>query len=55
VPWKPAEAKSKTKAASTPKAKRQWAHVANAAMERGASESSAIRQASAAVKRSKKK
>jgi hypothetical protein len=54
MPWKPGDAKSKTKAASTPKAKRQWAHVANSALARGASEGSAVRQASAVVKHVKK-
>lgn len=54
MPWKPSEAKAKTKAAATPKAKRQWSHVANAALKRGASEGSAIRQANAVVKRKPK-
>ena len=55
MPWKPSEAKGKTKAAKTPKEKRQWSHVANAALKRGASEESAIRQASATVKKGKRK
>jgi len=54
MPWKPPDAKRKTAAASTPKAKRQWAHVANAALGRGASEGSAVKQANAVVKRRSK-
>jgi len=49
MPWTAAEAKSHTKKANTPKKKRQWAHIANAALKGGASEGSAIRQASAAM------
>ena len=43
-----------TKAASTPKAKRQWDHVYSSAKSRGASPGSAIRQANATVKKGKK-
>lgn len=55
MPWKPASAKRHTKKADTPKKKRQWSHVANAALRRGASEGSAVRQANAAVKGGKRK
>jgi len=41
-----------TKKATTPKLRRQWSHVEESALERGASRGSAIRQANAAVKRS---
>lgn len=44
-----------TKKATTPKLKRQWDHVYQSAKGRGASPGSAVRQANAAVKRSKKK
>lgn len=43
-----------TKKATTPKIKRQWAHVYHSALSRGADEGSAIRQANSAVKHSKK-
>jgi len=44
-----------TKAASTPKKKRQWEHVYESAKKRGASPGSAIRQASATVKKGARK
>ena len=44
-----------TKKATTPKLKRQWDHVYESAKKRGAPAGSAVRQANAAVKRSKKK
>ena len=40
-----------TKAADTPKKKRQWEHVYASTKKRGASPGSAVRQANAAVKR----
>lgn len=40
-----------TKAADTPKKKRQWDHVYESAKRRGASPGSAVRQANASVKR----
>lgn len=43
-----------TKAATTPKLKRQWDHVYGSAKSRGASPGSAIRQANASVKKGKK-
>lgn len=54
MPWKTSDAKSFTKKATTSKAKRQWKNVANSALARGASESSAIKQANAVVKRREK-
>lgn len=42
-----------TKKANTPKKKRQWKHVYESALARGASEESAIAQASGVVKRNK--
>jgi hypothetical protein len=44
-----------TRKADTPKKKRQWSHVEQSALSRGASPGSAIRQANAAVKRSGRK
>ena len=44
-----------TKKANTPKKKRQWQHVYESALDRGASEGSAIRQASGTVKKSSRK
>jgi hypothetical protein len=44
-----------TKAANTPKKKRQWEHVYASAKRRGASPGSAIRQANATVRKTKKK
>lgn len=49
MPWTAKDAHGKTHRANTPKKKRQWAHVANSALSRGASEGSAVRQANAAV------
>jgi len=43
-----------TKAASTPKKKRQWEHVYQSVKSRGGSPGSAIRQANASVKKGKK-
>lgn len=53
MPWEPKDAYRHTHKASSPKAKRQWAHVADSALERGASEGSAIRQANSVVARRK--
>ena len=44
-----------TKKATTPKLKRQWRHVEQSALDRGASPGSAVRQANAVVKRAKRK
>jgi hypothetical protein len=51
MPWRASSAKSHTKKAKSPTAKRQWAHVANAMKKSGASDGSAIRAANAAVKK----
>jgi uncharacterized protein YdaT len=55
MPWTSKDATKHTKKAKSATAKRQFAHVANSALKRGASEGSAIRQANAAVKKRKKK
>jgi uncharacterized protein YdaT len=54
MPWKAKDATSHTKKAKSKVAKRQFAHVANSMLERGASESSAIKAANAAVAKRKK-
>jgi hypothetical protein len=41
-----------TKKATSPRLKRQWRHVEESALDRGASRGSAIRQANAVVKHS---
>jgi hypothetical protein len=53
MPWTAKDAKRHTKKANTPKKKRQWEHVADSALAKGASEGSAIRQANAVVKRNR--
>lgn len=50
MPWTAKDATKKTKKASTPRKQRQWEHVANALLAKGASEKSAIMQASGVVK-----
>jgi hypothetical protein len=55
MPWSPKDSKRHTKKADTPKKQRQWAHVSNSALSRGASEESAIRQADAVVARNRRK
>lgn len=49
MPWGAKDAMRHTKKASSGVAQRQWAHVANAALQGGASEGSAIRQANGVV------
>jgi uncharacterized protein YdaT len=50
MPWTQKDAAKKTKRASTPRKARQWEEVANSLLAKGASEGSAIRQASGVVK-----
>lgn len=54
MPWGAKDATKFTKKAKTKVAKRQFAHVANSMLERGASEASAIKAANAAVAKRKK-
>lgn len=49
MPWVKGDAKRFTKKADTATKRRQWAHVAEGARARGASEESAIKQANAVV------
>lgn len=51
MPWTSRDAYRHTKKASTPGLQAKWAKVANSALERGADEASAIRQANAVVGR----
>ncbi len=53
MPWTPKDASSKTKKAKSPKAKRQWAHVADKVLAKTGDEGRAIREANAVVKRRK--
>lgn len=55
MPWKPSDASKKTKKAKSPKAKRQWAHVADQVLAKTGDEARAIREANAVIKRRKKK
>jgi len=51
MPWGASDAKRHTKKASSGKASRQWAHVANSMLERGESEGAAVRAANGVVKK----
>jgi hypothetical protein len=55
MPWAAKDATRHTKKARTPKAKRQFAHVANSILARTGDEGRAVRGANAAVKRSSRK
>lgn len=53
MPWKPADATRKTKKASSPATKRQWAATANRVLEQSGDEGKAVRIANAAVAKRK--
>ncbi len=53
MPWTPKDASRKTKKAKSPKAKRQWAHVADKVLAKTGDEGRAIREANSVVKRRK--
>ena len=55
MPWTANDAAGKTKAADTPRRKRQWAKIANAVLAKTGDEGRAVREANAAVRRSDKK
>lgn len=56
MPWTPSSGPARhTKKAKTPKAKRQWASVANSMLDRGESEGAAVRAANGVVKKRTKK
>jgi uncharacterized protein YdaT len=49
MPWKPSDARRKTKKASTPKKRALWAEVANRMLASGGNEGRAIREANAVL------
>ena len=53
MPWGPSDASRFTNRARSPTRKRQWAHVAQNMMARGASEGAAIRAANGVVRDTK--
>src|SRR4051812_12846553 len=53
MPWKPSDAMGKTKKATTPAARKQWAGAANAVLKKTGSEASAVKVANAAVAKNK--
>lgn len=53
MPWTPKDAMAKTKKASTPAAKKQWAGAANAVLKKTGDEGQAVRIANAAVAKNK--
>ena len=55
MPWTPRDATKHDKAAKSPKAKRQWADVADKVLAKTGNEGRAIREANAVVKRRGKK
>lgn len=54
MPWSSKDAKRHTKKADSPKAKRQWSHVANSMLKSGKGEGAAVRAANAAVGKRKR-
>lgn len=55
MPWTARDAARHTKKAKSPTAKRQWAHVANAVLQKTGSDARAVREANAVVGRRKRK
>ncbi len=55
MPWTPKDAVHKTKKASTPAKKKQWAAVANAVLKKTGDDAGAIKSANVAVKKTAKK
>jgi hypothetical protein len=53
MPWTPDKSEAHTKKADSPKKKRMWADVANSALSRTGSDSTAIKEANAVVGRYK--
>ena len=51
MPWSPSDATQKTKTATTPKRKRQWADVADSVLKRTGDEGRAVRTANGILKR----
>lgn len=55
MPWTSRSAKGHTKKARSPKAKKQWAKVANSVLRRTGNEGMAVRMANAVAKRRAKR
>lgn len=55
MPWTDAEAPQHTKAATSSKLRRLWARVANDVLKRTGDEGQAVREANAAVERTKRR
>lgn len=55
MPWKPSDAKAKTKKANTPKRQRQWRDVANAVLKKTGDEARAIQTANGVIKKAQKR
>lgn len=55
MPWEAKDATRHTKKAKSDVSKRQWSHVANSMLDRGASEGSAVAAANSVVKKRGKK
>ena len=55
MPWNSKDVSGKTKAAKSPKAKRQWVDVANSVLKKTGDEGRAIREANSVAKRSASK
>jgi len=53
MPWSPKDAKGHTGQADHPVLQRQWAHVANEALKRGLSDTEAIMEANAVVRKTR--
>jgi len=51
MPWSPADASAKTKKATSPAAKKQWADVANNVLEKTGDEGRAVKTANGVVKK----
>lgn len=49
MPWTPNDAIKHTHKAMSAKSRRQWAHVANSVLQRGADEGTAVREANGVV------
>jgi hypothetical protein len=55
MPWRPDDATSHTKKATTEKTKREWAEIANQVLERTGDEGRAIREANAVIARAQQR
>jgi hypothetical protein len=51
MPWKPSDAKKKTKKADTKPEQKQWATVANKVLKSTGDDAKAVRAANAAIKK----